>query len=301
VKSDNRKNDFFTRFARLDLIARLTDLLPVVRSEVDWTVECAAIWESGPLRGRLLPCRPASRRRLEDLLGIDDQKSRLDANTKQFVRGFPANNALLWGARGTGKSSLVHALLERYADEGLRLIQVDKRDLGALPEVVDRIGQERYRYLVFSDDLSFTHDDTGYKVLKSILDGSIFGLPDNVLIYATSNRRHLVSEYASDNEQAEMVDGELHEQEATGEKISLSDRFGLWISFHPFNQDDYLQIVRHWIETLAGQWESSISWNSQIRAEALRWALGRGIRSGRTAYHFACHRVGQTLESHRTN
>ena len=273
------------------VLERLLDRLPAMEG-VDWSRQWAARWRSGSLGGVLVPLGHLDRIELEDLLGIDDQKAQLMANTEQFVRGFPANNALLWGARGTGKSSLVHALLNRFATDGLRLVEVDKEALVDVATIVARLDAEPYRFVLICDDLSFEADDASYKALKSALEGSVFTQSENVLVYATSNRRHLLPEYMSDNASARHVDGELHEAEAVEEKISLSDRFGLWLSFYPFRQDGYLRVARHWFERIAADHGVDAHWDEDIRQDALRWALARGVRSGRTAYHFARQRIG---------
>jgi len=262
---------------------------------VDWATCPAAVWRSTPWGSGFAAQGPIDPIALQDLLWIDDQKQQIDTNTRQFLAGLPANNVLLWGARGTGKSSLIHALLNRYRDEGLRLVEVSKSRLAALPEIVRRVDGEPYRFVLFCDDLSFEADDASYKELKSALEGSVFKSTSNVLIYATSNRRHLVPEYHSDNEHAVVRQGELHESEAVEEKISLSDRFGLWLSFHPFRQQAYLEVVEHWVNRLTQQHGIEGCWNDDARAAALRWALARGVRSGRTAQHFARHWVGRTL------
>jgi predicted AAA+ superfamily ATPase len=232
---------------------------------------------------------------LDDLLGIEPQKRILEENTRQFLAGLPANNALLWGTRGTGKSSLVRALLHAYADRGLRIIQVDKDDLGSLPAIVEEVKGQPFRFVVFSDDLSFEPGDASYKVLKSALDGSVYGLPDNVLIYVTSNRRHLVPEYESDNRGAMLVNGEVHHGEAVEEKISLSGRFGLWVAFHPFSQDLYVDVVRQWVLKLAARAGAMIEWTAAAEREAILWSQRKGDRSGRIAWQFACDFVGRTL------
>lgn len=219
--------------------------------------------------------------RLDDLRGVDRQREVLERNTRQFVEGRPANNALLWGSRGTGKSSMVKALLNAYADQGLRLIEVERADLIDLPDIVDRLEGRSERFVVFSDDLSFEAGDASYKALKAILDGSIAAPPDNVLIYATSNRRHLIPEYMHENLEAQTVGTEIHHGEAVEEKISLSERFGIWLSFYPFRQGEYLDIVRHWLEQMGAVLDE------EARQAALQWALSRGSRSGRSAYQFA--------------
>ena len=278
----------------LELGRRLLGVLPG-RGAVDWSRHRAARWRAGTFGGELAPLGALDAIELADLLGIDDQKRRLDHNTAQFVHGLPANNALLWGARGTGKSSLLHALLNRYAAEGLRLVEVDKRALVDLAAIAARLEDEPYRFLLVCDDLSFEADDASYKALKSALEGSVFRQLANVLIYATSNRRHLLPEYMADNIAATHVQGELHESEATDEKVSLSDRFGLWLSFYPFRQDDYLRVARHWLARLSAEHGAEVPWDEAARAAALQWALSRGVRSGRTAYHFAKHQVGSVL------
>ncbi|MBA1148602.1 ATP-binding protein [Ectothiorhodospiraceae bacterium WFHF3C12] len=265
-----------------NILDRLEGLLPPAEPATDWTSAVAFRWvRNGTGRGRLEPIRHPHRLTLAQLRNIDDQKSAVDRNTRQFLRGLPANNVLLWGSRGTGKSSLVKALLNEYADEGLRIIEVDKQDMLDLPQLVDRLQGRPERFLLFCDDLSFEADDASYKALKAVLDGSLAHPPENVLIYATSNRRHLLPEYMQENESSRMVDGEIHHGEAVEEKISLSERFGLWISFYPFSQDRYLEICRSWLETF------DLALDAQAREAALQYALARGSRSGRVAWQFA--------------
>lgn len=227
--------------------------------------------------------------RLDDLLNIERQKALLVRNTRQFVARAPANNALLWGSRGTGKSSLIKAMLSEFAEQGLRLIEVDKQDLVDLPDIVDPLYGRHERFIIFTDDLSFEAGDPSYKALKAMLDGSIAAAPENVLIYASSNRRHLMPEFMQENREAHHVDGELHHGETVEEKISLSERFGLWLSFYPFNQTHYLDTVNHWLARLGVQPKDSES----VREEALRWALSRGSRSGRVAHQFAQDMAGR--------
>ena len=279
----------------LELGRRLLGILPG-RQAVDWQRQLAVRWRVvGTLGGDFAPLDHLDAIELDDLRGIDAQKQRLLANTQQFVRGYPANNALLWGARGTGKSSLIHAMLNRFADDRLRLVEVDKQALCDVAAIASRLAAEPYRFLLVCDDLSFEADDASYKALKSALEGSVFAQSANVLIYATSNRRHLLPETMADNAAASHVAGELHESEAVEEKISLSDRFGLWLSFYPFRQSDYLLVAEHWLRRLATAHGANVTWNEEVRQQALRWALGRGVRSGRTAFHFAKHRVGAAL------
>ena len=279
------------------LIQRISALLPATEP-IDWSESPAAIWRN---KGGFVQLDDLDDIKLDDLLEIDLQKDRIDTNTAQFIAGYPANNVLLWGARGTGKSSLIHALLNRYRERGLRLIEVDKRALGDVAKIVGELRDEPYRFIVVCDDLSFERDDPSYKELKSALEGSIFRQSDNVLIYATSNRRHLVSESMSDNLGVRHRDGELHEDEAVEEKISLSDRFGLWLSFQPFRQDEYLEVVRHWLERLGQEYGGRFAWSDDVRKAALQWALGRGARNGRMAYYFARHWIGKSLlEIHPT-
>ena len=222
--------------------------------------------------------------RLDDLKHIDTQKEKLVLNTRQFIAGLPANNALLTGARGSGKSSLMRAILQEFASQGLRMIEVDKSDLGDLPEIVALVENRPERFIIFCDDLSFEANDASYKALKSLLDGSIFQPPENILIYATSNRRHLMPDFFSENEETD----EIHPFERTEEKISLSDRFGLWLSFYPFDQNEFLAIVRHWLKFFNVP-ESEFK---NAEREALQWALSRGARSGRVAQQFARHYTG---------
>lgn len=266
------------------LISRLEAVLPHPTSAPDWNASIAYRYRKRQGSGRLEPVRHVATIRLSDVQEVDAQKDRLLQNTAQFVAGKPANNVLLTGARGTGKSSLIKACLNEFAPQGLRLIEVDKADLVDLPDLIDLIGERPERFVIFCDDLSFDEGEPGYKALKSILDGSVAVAGDNVLIYATSNRRHLLPEYMKDNlGYTHTEDGELHPGEVVEEKISLSERFGLWISFYPFSQDEYLAIAAQWLRFF-GVDEASIE---QARQPALVWALERGSRSGRVAYQFA--------------
>jgi uncharacterized protein len=270
--------------ARADaLLQRVERLLPPEVPEPDFTAHIAFRWRTRGERGFLQPIAHPHGIKLEDLQDIDRQRDLVEQNTLQFVRGLPANNVLLTGARGTGKSSLVKGLLNRYAAHGLRVVEVDKQDLMHLPDVVERIAAQPFRFILFCDDLSFEAEEPSYKTLKAVLDGSVAAPPENVLIYATSNRRHLMPEYMRENLETRYVGDEVHPGESVEEKISLSERFGLWVSFYPFSQDEYLDIVRHWLRVMGIPEVES----EEVRREALQWALQRGSRSGRVAWHFA--------------
>ena len=277
-------NDLVQLVTRAEqLIGRLEQLLPRPAAAPDWDAARAFLWRRRNGHASLVPVTRPHAIRLKDLRDIDDQKERIDLNTRQFLAGRRANNVLLTGARGTGKSSLVKALLNAYAGKGLRLIEVDRDDLMDLPEIIELVQGRPERFILFCDDLSFEDAEPAYKALKSVLDGSVAAVPDNVLIYATSNRRHLMPEYHDENLQTKHVDGEIHPGEAVEEKISLSERFGLWISFYPFSQDEYLEIVAYWLKSF-GLERKAID---GARQEALQWALMRGSRSGRVAWQFA--------------
>ena len=290
---DSSLNNFLQRAG--SMLDRLEPLLPARREALDWNNVVAARWQREGRGGYLQPVRASLDLALSDLVGIDAQREQLLRNTRQFVAGLPANHALLWGARGTGKSSLVRALLAAYAADGLRLIEIERDSLADLPKVVEALAGLAQRFVLFCDDLSFDSGEGDYRVLKSVLDGSLERAPDNVLLYATSNRRHLLPEKESDNLDSRMVDGELHPSEAIEDRIALSDRFGLWISFYPFTQDHFLAVVRHWIEVLAGQAGLQWQWSHELEIIAVRWAGGRGNRNGRCAYQFARSWVGQQL------
>ncbi len=271
------------------LIDRLEAVLPPPLPATDWSTS-AFRWRTRNGRGWLDGVRHPHAIRLRDLHGVEAQKQRIEQNTRQFVQGKSANNVLLTGARGTGKSSLIKAVLNQFAKRGLRLIEVDKDDLVHLPEIVDLILDRREKFIIFCDDLSFEAGEPGYKAMKSILDGSISGMPDNLLVYATSNRRHLMPEKMAENLEAKYTDeGDVHPGETTEEKVSLSERFGLWLSFYPFGQEEYLAICAHWL-TEFGRPAGEIS---SARGEALQWALMRGSRSGRVAWQFARDYAGR--------
>ena len=273
------------------LIARIESVLPQPLGAPDWSASIAWRYRkrsSG--HGTLEPVRHVGAMRLADLKEIDPQKEKIERNTQQFVQGKPANNVLLTGARGTGKSSLIKACLNAYAAEGLRLIEVDKADLTDLPDIVDVVSDRPEKFMVFCDDLSFEDGEPGYKALKSILDGSVAAATPNVLIYATSNRRHLLPEYMADNlTYTHTEDGAVHPGEVVEEKISLSERFGLWVSFYPFSQQEYLTIVAQWLSSFGVPAQAI----EEARPEALVWALERGSRSGRVAYQFARDYAGR--------
>ncbi len=281
------------------VLSAVEPLLPRPVARIDWATCHAANWRRSTFAGTLEPVPAIEAMHLEDLLGIEPQKRVLEENTRQFLAGYPANNALLWGTRGTGKSSVVRALLHAYAGQGLRIVQVDKDDLVSLPDIVEQVKREPYKFVIFSDDLSFETGDASYKVLKSALDGSVYAVPDNVLIYVTSNRRHLVPEYESDNRGAMLVNGEVHHGEAVEEKISLSGRFGLWVAFHPFSQDLYVDVVRRWAEKLATAAGARLEWSAEAETEAIVWSQRKGDRSGRIAYQFASDWVGRQLMARR--
>jgi predicted AAA+ superfamily ATPase len=272
------------------LMARLEAVLPRPLEAPDWNASIAFRYRKRAGSGCLEPVRHVATIRLDDIQEVDSQKERLVRNTRQFVAGRSANNVLLTGARGTGKSSLIKACLNEFAAEGLRLIEVDKADLVELPDIIDLVADRPERFIVFCDDLSFDEGEAGYKALKSILDGSVSAASPNVLIYATSNRRHLLPEYMKENlTYTHTEDGEVHPGEVVEEKISLSERFGLWISFYPFSQEEYLTIVAQWLSSFG----ISAAAVAAARPEALVWALERGSRSGRVAYQFARDYAGR--------
>ena len=267
------------------LMARIESVLPQALHAPDWKASMAFRYRKrGNGHGVLEPVKHVASLSLDDLKEIDVQKEKIQRNTLQFVQGLPANNVLLTGARGTGKSSLIKACLQTYAPQGLRLIEVDKQDMVDLPDIIEVVASRPEKFIIFCDDLSFEEGEPGYKALKSILDGTVAAATPNVLIYATSNRRHLLPEYMKDNlSYSHTSDGEVHPGEVIEEKISLSERFGLWISFYPFSQEAYLLIVEQWLSSL----DVPHDLIAKARPEALVWALERGSRSGRVAFQFA--------------
>jgi len=271
------------------ILDRLERYIPA-HETVDLSAGTAWRWRKQANVGRLQSIDRFNPISLGELQHIDHQKQELIRNTRQFLQGFPANNALLWGPRGTGKSSLVKAIFNTFSGQGLRLIEVERQDLVDLPEIVEHLDGSDGKFIVFCDDLSFDEQDSTYRALKVVLDGSILTTPDNLIIYATSNRRHLVAEKLSDNLDVQTVDGKIHQSEAVEERISLSERFGLWLSFHPFNQNDFLSIVDHWLEHFG----ASCTNKAAIRRAALQWAMLHGSRSGRSAYQFAKDWAGRS-------
>jgi uncharacterized protein len=276
------------------LLARIESILPQPLTAPDWTQ--ATAWRyrkraSG--HGALEPVRHIGKMALGDLKEIDQQKEKIQRNTLQFVQGLPANNVLLTGARGTGKSSLIKACLNEYTAQGLRLIEVDKADLIDLADIMDVVAERPEKFIVFCDDLSFDDGESSYKALKSVLDGSVSAASPNVLIYATSNRRHLLPEYMKENlTYTHTDDGEVHPGEGVEEKVSLSERFGLWVSFYPFSQDEYLTIVAQWLRSFNVP-EAAIE---AAKPESLVWSLERASRSGRVAYQFARDYAGRHIQ-----
>ena len=286
------------------VLSSVEQLLPKAVEPIDWSKTSAANWRRHSFAGYLEPIEYIEDTHLYDLIGIDRQKHILEKNTRQFLHGYPANNVLLWGSRGTGKSSVVRALLNKYALQGLRIVQVDKHDLDYLPDIFAQIGRLPYRYIILSDDLSFEPDDPGYKVLKSVLDGSVYASPKNVLIYVTSNRRHLLPEFHTDNLGAKMINNEIHHGEAVEEKISLSDRFGLWLGFHNCDQDTYFAMIEGYAERYGldldrtgqgGEDQVEPQWDDELAKAAIKWSHEKSKRCGRTALQFARHWLGQRM------
>ena len=274
------------------ILERLEQLLPPLPPQTDWDASVAFRWRASGRKGSagwLQPVRHVHQIKLSDLRGIDRQIEQVEQNARQFIEGKPANNLLLTGARGTGKSSIVKGLLNKYSKQGLRLIEVEKNDLIDLPYIVDLVASRKERFLLFCDDLTFHGAEDGYIALKVALDGSISTTSENLLICATSNRRHLMPEYMNENLETRYIGEEIHPGETVEEKISLSERFGLWVTFYPFDQDEYLAIVDHWLKVLGGPPQGA-------HEEALQWALQRGSRSGRVAYQFARDWAGRNAK-----
>ncbi len=269
------------------VLARLENFLPPPASVPDWHA-IAWRWQTLNGRGHLVAVEHPHHISLNDIRNVDEQKAEIVRNTEQFVHGYPANNVLLTGARGTGKSSLVKAVLSTFADQGLRLVEVDKQDLVALPEIVSLLRERKERFIIFCDDLSFESSDPGYKALKVVLDGSIAATSDNVVVYATSNRRHLMPEFMSENLEVTRHGEEIRPGDTTEEKVSLSERFGLWLSFYSFNQDEYLAVVAQWLKHYGIE-----QVDEATRSAALLFSHTRGARSGRVAYQFARDHVGR--------
>lgn len=270
-------------------------LLPRTVKPVDWSNCYAANWRRHSFSGYLEPVRVTDTTTISELLGVEEQIEVMTHNTRQFLAGLPANNALLWGSRGTGKSSLVKALLNEYASGGLRVIQIEKEDLIYLSDIFSAIEEQPYRFILLCDDLTFEPGELSYKMLKSALDGSVYSPPENVLIYVTSNRRHLLPEYETDHRGGLFVNGEMQQSEVMDEKISLSDRFGLWVAFYAFSQDRYLDAVRLAIAREARERKVEIPHTSELNREAIQWSHDKSKRCGRTAYQFSKNYVGRYL------
>lgn len=277
-----------------EVLQRIEPMLPEAMPAMDWQQHWAARWVRTQQQGYLRPIAVHSQLKLTDLLGIEHQQRQLVENTQQFLQGLPCNHALMWGARGTGKSSLVRAILAEYAAQGLRLIEVERSDLVDLPLIVEALRGRQERFIIFCDDLSFDAGEADFRQLKSTLDGSLEQAPDNVVLYVTSNRRHLLPEHQSDNQNWQRSEsGELHPSEAVEDKIALSDRFGLWLSFYSFTQEHYLDVVCHWVDHYARKLKLTWQRDEAFEKAAIRWATARGNRNGRCAEQFAKHWVGQ--------
>ncbi|PLX98029.1 MAG: AAA family ATPase [Desulfuromonas sp.] len=282
--------------ARLDRVLRSVEqLLPKPTNDVNWEQCYAANWRRHSFSGFLEPVKVTDSTRLEELLGVEKQVETMVKNTRQFIAGLPANNALMWGSRGTGKSSLVKALLNKFAPEGLRIIQVEKEDLVYLAEIFAAVEHQPYRFILLCDDLTFEVGELSYKMLKSALDGSVYSAPENVLIYVTSNRRYLLPQLESDKLGGAYVNGELQQGEIMEEKSSLSDRFGLWVAFHVFTQERFIDAVRLSIERFARELGTEIPWSKELELEAIQWTHDKSKRCGRTAYQFSKNYVGRYL------
>ncbi len=278
---------------RLDsLLDRLELLVPTRHGEVRLKQPASLMrWRRKGAVSYLEEIKHSREIRLDDLQCIERQKTVIRSNTEQFINNYPANNVLLWGPRGTGKSSLIKAILHKYREQGLYLVEVARDDLTDLVDICDELNHFAGKFIIYCDDLSFDVNDPSYKTLKVLLDGSVSDIPENILIYATSNRRHLIPEFMSENLETRMHDGEIHHRESIEEKLSLSERFGVWLSFHPFNQEQYLQIVFYWL----GEPGLKIDDPAQVRQAALQWALEKGTRSGRSAAQFARDWAGNAL------
>jgi uncharacterized protein len=270
-------------------------LLPRAIPPIDWSKSHAANWRRHSFSGYLEAVKVTDTTTLDELLGVDEQKNIMINNTRQFLAGLPANNALLWGSRGSGKSSLCKALLNEFGPQGLRFIQVEKEDLIYLSEIFNSVEHQPYRFILLCDDLTFEVGELSYKMLKSALDGSVYSAPENVLIYVTSNRRHLLPEYESDHLGGKFVRGELQQSEAMEEKVSLSDRFGIWVAFYAFSQERYIDAVKLCIAREARQYKIEIPWTSELEHEAINWAQEKTKRCGRTAYQFSRNWIGHHL------
>jgi len=293
----NLKPEVVARLERV--LSSVEMLLPKAVAAVDWASCTAANWRRHSFSGYLEPVKVTDATTLDELLGVEKQKEIMISNTLQFLHGLPANNALLWGSRGTGKSSLVKAILNEFSPQGLRVIQVEKEDLIYLSEIFSAIEDQPYRFILLCDDLTFEVGELSYKMLKSALDGSVYSAPENVLIYVTSNRRYLLPEYESDKIGGKYVNGELQQSEATEEKVSLSDRFGLWVPFHVFNQERYVEAVRLCIEREGRKRRVEIPWSRELEQEAIKWSHDKSKRCGRTAFQFAKNYVGRYLLGQR--
>lgn len=289
----NLKPDVVARLERV--LSSVEMLLPRTVKPVDWSACYAANWRRHSFSGYLEPVRVTDTTSLSELLGVEKQIEVMEHNTRQFLAGLPANNALLWGSRGTGKSSIIKALLNEYAPKGLRVIQIEKEDLIYLSEIFSAVEDQPYRFILLCDDLTFEPGELSYKMLKSALDGSVYSPPENVLIYVTSNRRHLLPEYETDQRGGMFVNGELQQSEVMDEKISLSDRFGLWVAFYAFSQDRYLDAVRLAVSREARERDVDIPLTKELEQEAIKWSHDKSKRCGRTAYQFSKNYVGRYL------
>lgn len=291
----NLKPELIAQLERV--LSSVEMLLPRAIPAIDWSKSHAANWRRHSFSGYLEPVKFTDTTTLDELLGVEEQKTVMVNNTRQFLAGLPANNALLWGSRGSGKSSLCKALLNEFAPQGLRFIQVEKEDLIYLSEIFNAVEHEPYRFILLCDDLTFEVGELSYKMLKSALDGSVYSAPENVLIYVTSNRRHLLPEYETDHLGGKFVRGELQQSEAMEEKVSLSDRFGIWVAFYAFSQDRYIEAVKLCIAREGRQNKVDIPWTSALEHEAIKWAQEKSKRCGRTAYQFSRNWVGHHLLS----